>query len=52
MLNTNEFFDCLVQQGYTHLCVVPCSFAKNLINVAVNNRPKASARGVDGFSLS
>ena len=37
MLNTNEIFDCLAQQGYTHLCVVPCNFAKNLINVAVNN---------------
>ena len=37
MLNTNEFFDCLAQQGYTHLCVVPCSFVKNLINAAVNN---------------
>ena len=37
MLNTNEFFDCLTQQGFTHLCVVPCNFAKNLINAALNN---------------
>ncbi len=37
MLNTQEFFLKLVKEKFTHLCVVPCSFAKNLINVAVNH---------------
>ncbi len=36
-LNTNNFVDELIKQGYTHLCVVPCSFAKNVINAAINN---------------
>ena len=38
MLDTNEFFNRLIEQKYTHLCVVPCSFAKNLINAAINNQ--------------
>ena len=37
MLDTNKFFTKLVEKKYTHLCVVPCSFAKNIINAAVNN---------------
>jgi len=37
MLNTNIFLDRLISQGYTHLCVVPCSFAKNIINAVINN---------------
>ena len=36
-LDTNLFLDKLIEEGYTHLCVVPCSFAKNLINAAINN---------------
>lgn len=36
-LDTNEFLDKLILEGYTHLCVVPCSFAKNIINAAINN---------------
>lgn len=37
MLNTTEFIDKLVENDYTHLCVVPCSFSKNVINEAINN---------------
>jgi phosphonopyruvate decarboxylase len=37
MLDTKVFVEGLIQRGYTHLCVVPCSFAKNLINEAINN---------------
>ncbi len=37
MLDTKEFVNKLIDNGYTHLCVVPCSFAKNLINEAINN---------------
>jgi len=37
MLDTKKFVDRLVEKNYTHLCVVPCSFAKNLINEAINN---------------
>ena len=37
MLDTNTFFEKLVERKYTHLCVVPCSFAKDIINAAVNN---------------
>ena len=36
-LNTVEFIDNLIANRYTHLCVVPCSFAKNVINEAINN---------------
>jgi len=36
-LDTNKFLDALINEGYTHLCVVPCSFAKNVINAAINN---------------
>ena len=37
-LDTNIFIDSLIDKGYTHLCVVPCSFAKNVINAAINNK--------------
>ena len=36
-LDTNTFLDALIDEGYTYLCVVPCSFAKNIINAAINN---------------
>lgn len=36
-LATKKFINALVQNHYTHLCVVPCSFAKNVINEAINN---------------
>jgi len=36
-LNTVDFVDRLIDQRYTHICVVPCSFAKNVINEAINN---------------
>jgi len=36
-LNTKSFIKTLIQNHYTHLCVVPCSFAKNVINEAINN---------------
>jgi len=36
-LNTKRFVGEIIKEGYTHLCVVPCSFAKNLINEAINN---------------
>ena len=36
-LDTNKFVDGLVERGYSHLCVVPCSFAKNVINAVINN---------------
>ena len=36
-LNTVDFVDALIKNNYTHLCVVPCSFAKNVINEAINN---------------
>lgn len=36
-LNSTDFVNSLIENGYTHLCVVPCSFAKNVINEAINN---------------
>lgn len=36
-LNTTIFINSLINEGYTHLCVVPCSFAKDVINEAINN---------------
>ena len=36
-LDTIKFVEELVNYEYSHLCVVPCSFAKNLINEAINN---------------
>ncbi len=38
MLNTPHFVDLLEQQGYSHFCTVPCSFAKNLINEILNRQ--------------
>jgi len=37
VLNTKKFVHALIQRKYTHFCVVPCSFAKNLINEVINN---------------
>ncbi len=37
-LNTHLFVTKLIKEGYTHLCVVPCSFAKNIINEVINNK--------------
>ena len=37
-LDTVKFIKKLIEKGYTHLCVVPCSFAKNVINEAINNK--------------
>ena len=36
-LDTNIFVEKLIKEGYTHICVVPCSFAKNLINSVINS---------------
>jgi len=36
-LETKNFIEKLIKNGYTHLCVVPCSFAKYVINEAINN---------------
>ena len=36
MLNTDKFVKLLIENGYSHLCAVPCSFAKNLINSVIN----------------
>ncbi|MGY9053086.1 MAG: thiamine pyrophosphate-dependent enzyme [Rhodobacterales bacterium] len=36
-LSTIDFVNALIENRYTHLCVVPCSFAKNVINEAINN---------------
>jgi phosphonopyruvate decarboxylase len=38
MLDTKEFISKLIEKGYSHLCVVPCSFAKDVINEAINNK--------------
>lgn len=37
-LNTVNFINELIKNNYTHLCVVPCSFAKNVVNEAINNK--------------
>jgi len=36
MLDTDKFIKKLIDKGYSHLCSVPCSFAKNLINASIN----------------
>tara|TARA_B110000259_G_scaffold57181_1_gene67569 strand:+ start:6981 stop:8063 length:1083 start_codon:yes stop_codon:yes gene_type:complete len=36
MLDTSKFVDALEAADYTHLCVVPCSFAKSIINEVLN----------------
>ena len=40
MLDTIKFTKLLIEEGFTHLVVVPCSFAKNLINASINNSDK------------
>lgn len=36
-LKTSEFMKGLIENNFTHLCAVPCSFAKDLINEAINS---------------
>ena len=36
-LQTDNFVNNLIKEGYTQLCVVPCSFVKDLINEVINN---------------
>lgn len=36
-LDTQKFVQGLIEENYTHLCVVPCSFANNVINEVINN---------------
>ena len=36
MIDTDNFVDKLITTGFTHLCVVPCSFAKSVINASIN----------------
>ncbi|CAA6814487.1 MAG: Thiamine pyrophosphate-binding protein [uncultured Campylobacterales bacterium] len=36
-LDTKKFIESLIEEKYTHLCVVPCSFVKYVINEAINN---------------
>ncbi len=36
-LDTVKFVNALIENDYTHLCVVPCSFAKDVINEVINN---------------
>ena len=36
MLDTNLFFNALQYHKFSHVCCVPCSFAKNLINILIN----------------
>ncbi len=38
MLDTNNFVEQLIEQGYSHVCVVPCSFSKYFINAIINNK--------------
>ncbi len=38
MLDTKLFVSKLIEAGISHLCVVPCSFAKNFINASINVR--------------
>ena len=37
MLDTKNFVNGLIANGYSHICAVPCSFAKYVINEAINN---------------
>ncbi len=37
MLESSIFVSQLIKKGYTHLCAVPCSFAKDIINEVINN---------------
>jgi len=36
-LDTIKFVNTLIDNKYTHLCVVPCSFVKDIINEVINN---------------
>ncbi len=36
-LDTKEFIERLALEGYSHFCVVPCSFAKDVINEVINS---------------
>ena len=40
MLDTIQFLKALHRHRFTHVCTVPCSFAKNLINAIINENGK------------
>tara|TARA_B100001559_G_scaffold314169_1_gene314188 strand:+ start:6342 stop:7412 length:1071 start_codon:yes stop_codon:yes gene_type:complete len=40
MLDTSDFVEKLISAGYSHLCAVPCSFVKSLINCSINYSDK------------
>jgi len=40
MLDTEDFINNLISEGYSHFCVVPCSFAKSFINASINYSDK------------
>jgi len=37
MIDTDKFVNELIELKYTHVCAVPCSFLKSLINSCINN---------------
>lgn len=40
MLSTDAFVERLIEDGLTHVCAVPCSYAKSLINALINKSPR------------
>ena len=40
MIETEKFLDGLINESFTDLCVVPCSFATSLINACINKSDK------------
>lgn len=42
MIDSDLFIKTLINEKYTHLCVVPCSFATGLINSCINNSENIS----------
>lgn len=42
MIDSDLILKNLIKEGYTHLCVVPCSFATGLINACINNSEEIS----------
>lgn len=53
MLATEQFLEQLAENGFTHFCAVPCSFAEYLINAAINHpRIEYVAAASEGVACS
>lgn len=50
-LDTKEFINRLVKENYTHLCVVPCSFAQKDSSKNKYFKPELSSKNIGMWKI-